>query len=207
LATTVIIPARNEEVAISNVVRAFRNHPETRNDVYVAIDKATTDSTPFQAREAGATPIHTHVHGKGQNVYQACLAVSVLPGSCSARIILCDGDYEGLTAEHIEKILIKFKRGMVIGVPDWPDIDVPSHVTNAWPRASGFRCLPWLMIPADAHGYLLETQLNNRAITMRMPMPFVSMPGLKSPFQWPLTARRMAALQLDREWGTKNGVL
>lgn len=207
MATTVIIPCRNEEDTIGTIVNTFNQHPDTAGNVYVGIDMATTDSSPYRAKMMGATPIITHVHGKGQVVYQSLLAISMCPGFLSERIILCDGDYTGLTTDHIEKILHKYTRGMVTGVPEWPDMEVPEHVTKSWPKVSGFRCLPWAMITSDLHGYLMETQLNMMAARWRIPALYVEMRGLKSPFQWPIPPRRMAALEADREWGTKNGVL
>jgi hypothetical protein len=96
---------------------------------------------------------------------------------------------------------------MIIGVPDYPDIDVPAHVINAWHRVSGFRCLPWTMIPHDAHGYLLESQLNLIAVRRRLPILSLFMPGLKAPFTWPFTDRRLRELQRDQRWGKTHGIL
>jgi hypothetical protein len=208
MATAVIIPARNEESTIFDIVRTFQDHPETRNNVYVGVDAATTDKTAQRVLDAEGVPIpFADVHGKGQVVMRTASALAragMIPGD--GRIILCDGDYTGLNTGHIEE-LYNYQRGMVIGVPDWPEIDVPEHVTNAWPMASGLRYLPYTLIPPDAHGYLLETQLNLAAIHFHLPVRTVFMDGLKSPFQWPLAPKRMAALQADKEWGTLHGVL
>lgn len=206
MATSVIIPARNEETTIAKIVSVFQEHPVTTGRVFVGIDAATVDSTPYQARKAGAHLVRTLTRGKGQTVYGTLLEMSMIRSMLTERIILCDADYEGLTTDHVTRIVSK-PRGMTIGVPDWPDIPVPERVTNAWPQVSGFRCLPWAMIPADAHGYLLETQLNIRAIKLRQPIHHVFMNGLKSPFQWPLPERRFNELRRDQEWGTKNGWL
>jgi glycosyltransferase involved in cell wall biosynthesis len=207
LATSVIIPARNEESTIGSVITAFRRHPGTRPSIFVGIDADTTDDTAEITRINGATAIHTDRRGKGQVVNDVLKlltrhGVPVL----SDRIILCDADYTGLTPLHIDKILWR-QKGMTIGVPDLPDIPVPQHVTDAWPRVSGFRCLPWAIIPEDAHGYLLETQINIMAATLRLETRMVEMPGLKAPFQWPLSEQRMHELQRDRQWGTFHGVL
>lgn len=202
--TTVIIPARNEEAAIGGVVGAFTMHPENDYDVHVAIDRETTDGTARLATEWGATPWQVRVHGKGEVVAEMVRILQV-HAKLSDRIILCDGDYKGLAFGHIND-LVKYDAGVTIGVPDWPDCEVPNHVINAWPLASGFRYLPHELVPVDAHGYLLETQVNLAAIRGRMPIRQVFMTGLKSPFQWPLSPRRMAALELDRQWGRRNGV-
>jgi hypothetical protein len=206
MATTVIIPARNEAATIGPLVATFDNHDETHGNIYVILDKETRDGTSELVWANGGCVIHTDKHGKGEVVAQGVSFVAEYAISISHRIILCDGDYTGLTRDHITKI-IRDKEGMVIGVPDFPNIDVPEHVITAWPRVSGFRCLPWTMIPENAHGYLLETQLNQIAARDRMQVVPIMMPGLQSPFQWPLSPRRMAALQADKEWGLRNGVL
>jgi hypothetical protein len=207
MATTVIIPARNEAATIYDIVRVFNEHPETKGNVFVGIDNATGDFTTQEVIMSGGIPIRTCVHGKGQVVYQALLSINLIPNKLSRRIILCDGDYTGLTVEHIDLLLTKYKRGLVIGVPEWPEIEVPDHVTEAWPYVSGLRCLPWVIIPENAHGYLLETQINIIAAKLRQPVRLVPMQGLRSPFQWPLSEKREAARLADLEWGKRNEIL
>ena len=207
MATTVIIPARNEQDTIGSIVRVFQAHPETKDNVYVGIDAMTTDRTRERVEDADgvAIPYATH-HGKGEVVAWTVNVLRVA-GVITRRVILCDGDYTGLNSGHVDRILDDNRRGMTIGVPDWPEIDVPDHVTMAWPRVSGFRCLPHRLIPMDAHGYLLETQINIAVAKRFLPVRTVMMDGLKSPFQWPMSPRRMAALQADREWGSLHGIL
>src|SRR6266851_1614496 len=205
MATAVIIPARNEEKTIGAIVKTFNDHPETRGDIFVFEDADSTDNTGRLVWENGGCAVHVDKRGKGQ-VVKAGLDMLFKNSDLSSRIMLCDGDYIGLTTDHITRIL-KPKRGMTIGVPDFPLIDVPEHVISAWPHISGFRCLPHGLIPDDAHGYMLETQINLMAIKRRMLVSKVMMPGLKSPFEWPLSPQRMRELQRDREWGTRNGLL
>lgn len=206
MATTVIIPARNEEATIGPIVGTFATYPGADFEVYVAVDADTTDKTAQLTLDWGGVPIpYTHVRGKGQLVAAAVDALDKAK-LISHRIVLCDGDYTGLTWDHIRQLTIN-QIGMSIGVPDWPECEVPDHVTRSWPNVSGFRWLPWTMIPWNAHGYLLETQLNLRAVRDKMPIRTTFMEGLKSPFQWPLAPKRMAELQRDKEWGTRHGVL
>jgi hypothetical protein len=211
--TTVVIPARNEGKTIGAIVEQFSRHSATAGKVYVAMDADTDDNTAEQTWLHGGCPIFTDVHGKGEVIYKALQIIP--PEVRTGRLILCDGDYTGLTREHIDKMLYKhllsigvaYESAMVIGVPDWPEGDIPDHVTNAWPRVSGFRSMMWRMVPANAHGYLLETQLNNKAVQEKIPVHTVFLKGLKSPFQWPLTERRMQALAMDQRWGRENGIL
>lgn len=205
MATTVIIAARNEEKTIGKIIATFNKHPETQGNVYVGIDADTNDLTSKRVWANHGCAVHTDQRGKGQ-VVNATLSMVMQHAHLSHRIILCDGDYTGLTIAHIDKLLTP-KDGMTIGVPDWPTQDVPAQAIKAWPLVSGFRCLPYNVIPGNAHGYLLETQINKRVLATFMTIRHVFMNGLKSPFQWPLTQRRMAELERDREWGERNGVL
>jgi hypothetical protein len=206
MATAVIIPARNEESTIGPIVRAFQKDPETHNNVFVGIDNMTTDDTASKARRAGGIVVECTVHGKGEVVAFLADAMRTLK-VISDRVILCDADYTGLSHRHVGMILAE-RRGMAIGVPDFPTIeDIPMHVSRAWPLVSGFRYLPERLIPADAHGYLLETQLNQAAYRTMEIIRTIPMPGLKSPFRWPLSPRRMRALQADKRWGIEHGIL
>lgn len=204
--TTVIIPARNEAKTIGAIVKVFNRIPETRGRIYVGIDGQTTDNTSEEVWANGGCALHTGQLGKGQVVRRVLtMLLDNRPTNLSDRIILCDGDYTGLRPYHIIKI--RSHEGMVIGVPDWPTDAVPQHVINSWPRVSGFRYLPHTLIPKDAHGYLLETQINLAAIKAGVPVRMIPMYGLKSPFQWPLTEKRMAEHQRDKKWGEKHGIL
>lgn len=192
----------------------FSRHSATAGKIYVAIDAETTDRTADMVWRHGGCPIPTEVSGKGQVIWKAMKEIESA-GCQTNRVILCDGDYTGLTRNHIDSMLYKhllsigvaYESAMVIGVPDWPDCEVPEHVTGAWPRVSGFRAMMWRMVPEDAHGYLLETQLNYKALREKIPVHTIFLKGLKAPFQWPLTEKRMSELLRDQKWGRENGVL
>jgi glycosyltransferase involved in cell wall biosynthesis len=199
----VIIPARNEELTIGPIVHAFNNHPQTSGAVYVVVDGATTDNTGRVAYDNGAHVTETMIQGKGQVVRRG---MSLIRNRTSSRFLLCDADYTGLTAVHIDRML-RIHTGVTIGVPDWPEIPVPYRVVRSWPQISGFRYLPRSVVPKNAHGYLLETQINIQAIKAYMPRYLVILDGLKTRFQWPLSPQRLAELQRDKEWGEKHGLL
>jgi hypothetical protein len=199
----VIIPARNEESTIGAIVRTFNNHPQTSNSVYVIIDGATTDSTGKVAYDNGAHVTETMFRGKGQIVRRG---LTLIRNRTNPRFLLCDADYTGLSTAHIDKML-KIPSGVTIGVPDWPEVPVPYNVVRSWPQVSGFRYLPRALVPKDAHGYLLETQINIQAIKAYMPRYLVMLEGLKARFQWPLSDERMAELLRDKEWGERKGIL
>lgn len=199
----VIIPARNEESTIGAIVRTFNEHPATADNVHVIIDADTWDETSDEVLANGGFAYVTSERGKGQLVRAG---LSEIRRRTNPRIILCDADYTGLTAVHIDK-LIRIPDGMTIGIPEWPEMEVPHRVTRSWPRVSGFRYLPRNLIPLNAHGYLLETQINVQAVKSYVPTYLVFMDGLKVRFQWPLSEKRRAELARDREWGERAGIL
>lgn len=205
MATTVIIPARNEVKTVGAIVNAFSRVPETRGQVYVGIDADTNDGTTNEVWANGGCTISLGERGKGQ-VVRSTLALLRREKELTDRIILCDADYTGFRPFHIHRILRR-STGLAIGVPDWPTGKMPPHVIRSWPRVSGFRHLPWRLIPDNAHGYLLETQINLAAIEADETSQLLLMPGLKAPFQWPLTPKRMTELLRDQKWGREHGIL
>lgn len=198
----VIIPARNEEATIGPIVRTFVSHSEI-SGVVVAIDAETTDNTAKEAERSGAHIVYSERTGKGEVVVDGLRGFKYHRVD---RLILCDGDYTGLTTQHID-FLIRINTGMTIGIPEWPDCPVPIDVLRAWPHVSGLRFVPRAIIPINAKGYLLETQMNLLAIKYYIPRYFAYMEGLKARFTWPLPKRRHEELLRDRRWGEMMGIL
>lgn len=207
MATPVIIPCRNEGSTIGEIVSQFKSHKEV-SDVIVGVDSVTTDDTVKEALKYGAWVYLTGVHGKSEVVNNALKHAreAKIIRSEMDRVILCDGDYTGLTHAHIDRMVNNKPGTVLIGVPDWPKIDVPEFVTKAWPHVSGFRNLPVYAIPHNSHGYLLETMINLFAIRSGMTIEHRFLDGLKSPFQWPMSERRFRAMVTDRQWGMEHGI-
>ena len=105
----VLVPCRNEELTIAQVVKQFRAElPEAEIYVY---DNRSTDDTVAQAKAAGAIVRYETQPGKG-NVVRRMFA------DIEADIyILVDGDntYETNAAKHLINQLLEYDLDMVVG--------------------------------------------------------------------------------------------
>ena len=103
-----IIPARNEERAIGDVVGSVIDLV----DAVIVADNGSTDDTANIARMAGAQTVFIEPAGYGR----ACLAAVALAGDCDI-LIFMDGDASD-DPDDLSKILAPIKAGeadMVIG--------------------------------------------------------------------------------------------
>lgn len=198
----VIIPARNEAKTIVDIVGTFVQSPSV-DTVFVSIDADTTDNTKDLILEAIDYDVRIitfpETRGKGQCVRRALEHIQ------SDHIIFCDGDYTGLTIDHVELLALAMPETMVIGIPDLPPGRLLPRVLRSWPWVSGFRIMPSLVaMKPNLHGYLMEVQLNKAAHDTHTPVGHVRMHGLISPFN--LTNKRLVEMERDRLWGLANGV-
>lgn len=111
----VIIPALNEELAISNVIGAL---PRALVREIVVCDNGSTDSTAHCAREAGATVVQAQERGYGS----ACMAgIEYLSQKDENErpdvVVFIDGDYSDYPEQLPELVDPIFSRGvdLVIG--------------------------------------------------------------------------------------------
>lgn len=199
----VIIPARNEENTIGDVLSAFMPTPLIRG-ITVVIDPDTTDETEAAAvgtlkDRPNSAVVHCPVGGKGQ-----CVKYGI-GFSDADRYMFCDADYIGLTRFHVEALTREYS-GIMIGVPKIPDT-LPLQSYHAWPWVSGFRTVPAFVVKdVDLHGYLMEIQINRAAYDYHLsPTMLIHMRGLHSPYR--MTAKRVDEMNRDREWGLKHGAL
>lgn len=201
----VIIPARNEEKTIGNIVRVFKSHPDI-GDVIVVRDDDTIDNTADIAIGQRALLVYGPT-GKGQCIKMGLHYVR------SQWVILCDADLSGLTTEHIDTMISG--DGFVIGVPDFPLTEILCSPKMTWewiPRifetyawVSGERVVKTdLLKTLDLHGYLTEVQINHMYRMHGIHPQFHHLRGLYSPFK--MDDRRMKELVRDRIWGEQNGI-
>lgn len=199
----VIIPARNEEITIGDILTAFM--PALRiNSIFVVIDPDTADATEEAAKgilkdRDNAHVIHSPEAGKGQCVRYALKYVD------TDRVMFCDADYLGLTRFHVERMTVEYG-GVMIGVPRMPS-NLPPRSYPHWPWVSGFRTVPMMILKdLDLHGYLMETQINHAAYDYNISPTWLHyMRDLYSPYR--MSDKRIREMERDREWGLKNGVL
>jgi glycosyltransferase involved in cell wall biosynthesis len=92
----VVIPARNEQETVSDIV-AIAKGARGVTEV-VVVNNASTDQTVEVARNAGATVVECADVGKAQAV---AFGVSALKGNPEG-LVLLDADLRGLTSRHFE---------------------------------------------------------------------------------------------------------
>jgi glycosyltransferase involved in cell wall biosynthesis len=204
----VIIPALNEEFTVGNIIRVFRESGLVR-DVIVVVDALTTDRTAEIARKYGAIVGHSPETGKGQGVSFVIKTFRHL----SDRIILSDADYVRFP-RSVPSRLACASRGMHVIVPQFPPKEdweataigkVNKLTPVAWSMNSGIRSLPRELLTPELHGYLMETQINNRAKEQKMPVTYEYVQDLVAPLRF--TPARMRAMQADGEFGRKYGII
>lgn len=154
----VIIPARNEEETVGNVVRVAREAREV-GSVFV-IDDHSTDGTAGEARRAGAEVIPSRAEGdKAQ-----ALATGV---SRSDREVLVffDADILNLSPVHFESLaapVVNGQRHMVCGLVDYGKIRNPLFLRL--PPISGMRAIRRSVFevipPGRLNGFQIEIMIN-----------------------------------------------
>lgn len=191
----VLVPCRDEAVAIADVVRAFRTAlPDAKVYVY---DNASTDDTAAVAAAAGAEVRHEPQAGKG-NVVRRMFA------DIDADIyLLVDGDdtYDASAAPRLIEHLRAQSLDMVTAarVSDREDAYRPGHrfgnrlLTALVGRIfghpvedmlSGYRIFSRRFVksfPALSRGFEIETELTVHALQLRLPMAELATPYRERP--------------------------
>lgn len=199
----VVIPARNEAETVAPIVTEFMSHPDICC-VNVVIDADTNDGT------AAMIPKHPNVHvrmpplsGKGQ------LMAHGLDYVATERVLFCDADLTGLESYHIYPLTKPECIGMILGIPDYPDLEEVNNdvrVINSWPFVTGQRSMPASIArKPELHGYLADVQLNKAIGAAGLPVYMERLYGLTAP--WRMTAKRRWEMERDRKWGKEKGIL
>ena len=178
-----LVPCRNEEQSVGQVVADFRAALPTAT-IYV-YDNCSTDRTADRAREAGAILRVESRPGKG-NVVQRMFA------DVEADIyILVDGDatYDAAAAPAMVKQLVEDDLDMVVGTRDAdsddvyrPGHDVGNRMFNRYLRVlfggeftdvfSGYRVMTRRFVksfPCDSAGFEVETEITAHTVEMNAP--------------------------------------
>lgn len=180
----VLLPCYNEETAIAQVVRAFRQAlPQAEIYVY---DNASSDRTAAVAAEAGATVVREPLRGKG-NVVRRMFA------DVEADIyVLADGDdtYDAAAAPQLVEILCReqldmvnaarrnasqeaYRRGHRFGNRLFTQLVSLLFGKRFDDILSGYRVFSRRFVksfPALAQGFEIETELTVHALELRMPV-------------------------------------
>jgi glycosyltransferase involved in cell wall biosynthesis len=192
----VMLPCRNEEAAIADVVRGFRSAlPDAAIYVY---DNGSSDATSPRAREAGAIVRSEPVPGKGNVVRRMFTDID------ADVYVIADGDgtYDPTSAGPMIERLAAGPLDMVVGARQYPDGERASRRGHragnvlltrfvAWlfgarftDMLSGYRVLSRRFVksfPALAVGFEIETELTIHALELRVPVDEVPTPYVARP--------------------------
>ncbi len=156
----VIIPARNEEATVGDVVAvAFAARSV---DEVIVVDNGSTDATPAVAAEGGARVVIEPVTGKGEAMRRGV-------DSTSARLLVfLDADLDGLRPDHVDALVdaVRAGAGMACGLFDRGRWLNPMFL-HVLPALTGQRALRRELFESLAPGYIsgyrIEAGLNSLA--------------------------------------------
>ena len=92
-----IVPAYNEEATVGGVVAALKSSPLLAE--VIVVDDGSSDETAAVAQASGARVVRKPNGGKGSAVLAGVAATD------APVIALFDADLEGLTSDHVERLL------------------------------------------------------------------------------------------------------
>jgi glycosyltransferase involved in cell wall biosynthesis len=190
LRVAVLLPCKDEEVAIASVISDFRR-VLPHSTVYV-YDNASSDLTAASARAAGAVVHHVPLPGKG-NVVRRMFA------DIDADVyVLTDGDgtYDPDAAPRLIERLLRDHLDMVIGTRDGTSLNGKAYrrghqlgnrvLTRSvrWlfrggsaDMLSGYRVFSRRFVksfPALSRGFEIETEMTVHALELRLPFEDVA---------------------------------
>lgn len=191
----VLIPCYNEEMTVSQVVRAFKEKlPGATIYVY---DNNSCDNTVAAARSAGAIVRTEALQGKGNVIRRMFADID------ADAYVLVDGDntYDAASAPEMIRMLLDSRFDMVNGarVAELDAAYRPGHrIGNAlltrivcWifgnrisDMLSGYRVFSHRFVksfPALATGFEVETELTIHALALRMPVGEIKTPYRNRP--------------------------
>ncbi len=192
---SIIIPTRNEELGIAKVICSIPE--EIKKDAEIIVVDSSEDLTPKIAECLGAKVLRPKKKGKG---YAMRYAAKRAKGEI---LIFLDGDGTD-PAEYIPKLVKKLERAdMVLGTraaeytkKDDPKMQlrfriyklfiIPAFKAIGWPLKgdplAGFRALrkeTWEKMNLKSDGFLIETEMDIKAIEMGLKLAEVPIPHLK----------------------------
>jgi glycosyltransferase involved in cell wall biosynthesis len=171
----VVIPARNEEQTVADVVAAAQN--AVLVDEVIVVDNASSDGTAEAAARQGARVVTEPVRGKGEAMRAGVAATG------ADVIVFLDADLVGLRPDHVDALVEALLGGaaMACGLFDRGRLLNPLFV-HVLPALTGERALRRelfeALTPEFVHGYRIEAGLNSLAKERALPVVRFVCPGL-----------------------------
>ena len=171
----VVIPARNEEETVADVVAAAQRAGLV--DEVIVVDNGSSDGTPFAAAAQGARVVTEPLPGKGEAMHAGVAATD------AEVIVFLDADLVGLRPTHVDALVqaLLDGAGMACGLFDRGRLLNPLFV-RVLPALTGERALGRelfeALTPEFVRGYRVEAGLNSLAKDRGLPVARFVCPGM-----------------------------
>jgi glycosyltransferase involved in cell wall biosynthesis len=171
----VVIPARDEETTVGDVVDAAS--AARRVDEVIVVDNGSTDGTARVAAEHGARVVFVPTPGKGEAMCAGAAATD------KDLLVFLDADLVGLRSEHVDALVAAVDDGaaMSCGLFDRGRLLNPLFL-HVLPVLTGQRVVSrrlFQALPAEeARGYRVEAALNGFVRRRGLPVEEFVCPGL-----------------------------
>jgi glycosyltransferase involved in cell wall biosynthesis len=170
-----VIPARNEEPTVANVVAVARQARLVEE--VIVVDNGSSDGTASAAAGRGARVVSEPICGKGEAMRTGVAATD------AKVLVFLDADLVGIRPKHVDALVQAVVDGaaMACGLFDRGPVLNPLFV-HALPTLSGERALRRelfeALTPEFVHGYRIEAGLNSLAKERGLPVVRFVCPGM-----------------------------
>ena len=161
-----IIPARDEEPTVADVVRACRECRYVRD--VIVVDDGSRDATGERAVEAGARVVALVSDGSKAHAMEAGVHATDADA-----FLFVDADLLGLTSRHLDDICRPFAENRAVMSIGTFDYRCWNWLVLRLPPTTGERILPrWVfeaVPPTKRDGYTIEVMINEVIAEGRLP--------------------------------------
>jgi polyisoprenyl-phosphate glycosyltransferase len=175
-----IVPARNEQLTVADVVGACRQCQAVRE--VIVVDDGSTDETVERALAAGAKVVQ---RGGPLAPLAGSKAHAMAAGAAASdaqAFLFVDADLLGLTAAHLDDICRPYIEGRAVMSLGWFDYGVWNPLVLRLPPTTGERVVPrWVfeaVPPSRRDGYTIEFMITEVVAKGRLPTTARIMKGV-----------------------------
>jgi glycosyltransferase involved in cell wall biosynthesis len=173
----IIVPARNEEETVADVVRACRGCRFVRE--VIVVDDGSEDDTAARAEQAGARVVRRAPGEGGSKAHAMHAGVAATDADA---LFFVDADCTGLTPTHLDDIARPFVEGRAVMSVGWFDYGPWNPLVRRLAPTTGERVIPrwvWESIPpALLDGYTIELVMNSVIAEARLQTTSRTMRGV-----------------------------